>query len=379
MENKENKVEKAVEKNKLAKYGVTKKSLYSLLSIVFCLALIVVLSFTGAKYNPELLKDPIYWIGVAINSGLCIYGMITGQQMGDDMARNNPNGQFRMSLYNYKTAFKNVDESKASSCFSEWLDDYREKKIKRKIRRHLKDNGIHQMEVLDLSQTELSNLLTPWKKDWTDTAHFGKYYNESSKESVTYFLAYNEEQIEVIKECLTGKIKVSPLPESFFMNAFNQTEIDTWESAGNSSKKKNLFLGVSYAYRLGGLFLFSAIFQGLGRDPSQIFDWGQMFIDLISRIFIVLTAVVWGIYIGMEMVKIDIMYIDFKSDVLNLCYKEIKSGEYKPESIEEKAKKQYEIYEKEKPKTEIVMDINGLGETMLLGNNTSIEEETKHE
>jgi hypothetical protein len=378
MENKENKIEKAVEKNnKLAKYGVTKKSLYSLLSILFCLALIVTLSFTGAKYKPELLKDPIYWVGVAINSGLCIYGMITGQQMGDDMSRNNPSGQFRLSLSNYRVAFKNVDTSKASSYFSEWLEHYREKKIKMKIRRYLKDNGVHQMEVLDLSQSELSSLLTPWKKDWKDTSCEEKYYNEKTGESITYFLAYNEEQIKVIKECLTGKIKVSQLPESFFLNAFNQNEIDTWESAGNSSKKKNAFLGVSFAYRLGGLFLFSAIFQGLARDPDQIFNWSQVWIDLISRIFVVLTAVVWGIYIGMEMVKIDIMYIDFKSDVLNKCYREIRDGEFAPESIEEKARKQYEKYEKEKPKTEIVM--GDLGNTILLVNNTNVEEEKKNE
>lgn len=368
MENKENKVEKAVERNRLAKYGVTKKSLYSILSVIFCLLLIVTISITGAQYKPELLRDPVYWVGVAINSGLCIYGMITGQQMGDDMARNNPSGQFRLSLSNYRVAFKNVDESKASSYFSEWLEDYREKKIRMKIRRYLKDNGIHQMEVLDLSQSELGNLLTPWKKDWTDTAWEEKYYKEKTGESVTYFLAYNEEQIEVIRECLTGKVKVSPLPESFFLNAFNQTEIDTWESAGNSSKKKNMFLGVSYAYRLGGLFLFSAILQGLWRDPNQVYNWSQIFIDLTARTFVVLTAVVWGIYIGMEMVKIDIMYIDFKSDVLNKCHREIRDGEYVPESIEEKAKKQYEKYEKEKPKTEIVMDINGLGQTMLLSN-----------
>ena len=378
MENKENKIEKAVEKNKLAKYGVTKKSLYSILSVIFCLLLIVTISVTGAQYKPELLRDPVYWVGVAINSGLCIYGMITGQQMGDDMARNNPNGQFRLSLSNYKVAFKNVDESKASSYFSEWLENYREKKIKMKIRRHLKDNGIHQMEVLDLSQDELENLLTPWKKDWKNTPWEEKYYKESTNESITYFLAYNEEQIQIIRECLVGKIKVSQLPESFFMNAFNQTEVDTWESAGNSSKKKNMFLGVSYAYRLGGLFLFSAILQGLWRDPNQVYNWSQIFIDLTARVFVVLTAVVWGIYVGMEMVKIDIMYIDFKSDVLNKCYREIRDGEYKPESIEEKAKKQYEKYEKEKPKTEIVMD-SELGTTMLLVNNTNIEEVKEHE
>lgn len=365
----ENKVEQAVEKNsKLAKYGVTKKSIYSLLSVLLCLILIIVLSFTGAKFDLKALKEPTYWISVAINSGLCIYGMITGQQIGDDLSRNNPKGQFRMSLTRYSAAFKKVDEGEASSHFEEWLEHYRERKLKRKIRRYLKDNGIHQMEILDLSFSELHNLENPWKKDWYETEYYQKYFNEKSKESVTYFRAYTPFQIEIVKECLNGDVKVSQLPESFFMNAFNQKELDTWESASNSSKKKNWYVGWSYTYKLLGLFLLTAVFSGLGRDPYETVNLSNTLIQLVSRVFTVFTALVWGIYVGMELVKIDIVYIDFKSDILNLCAKEFENKEFVPESIEEKAKKEYEKYEKEKPKTEIVMDINGLGQTMLLSN-----------
>ena len=366
----ENKVEQAVEKNnRLAKYGVTKKSIYSLLSVIFCLVLIIVLSFTGAKFDLKALEDPTYWIGVAINSGLCIYGMITGQQIGDDLSRNNPKGQFRMSLTRYSTAFKNVDEGEASSHFEEWLENYRERKLKRKIRRYLKDNGIHQLEVLDLSYHELNELSNPWKKDWTETEHRDKYLNEKTNESVTYFRAYTPYQISIIEQCLRGEIKVSQLPESFFMNAFNQNEKDTWESASNSSKKKNWYVGWSYVYKLLGLFILTTIFSGLGRDPYETVNLSNTLIQLASRVFTVFTAVVWGIYVGMELVKIDIVYIDFKSDILNLCAKEFKNGEYKPESIEEKAKKEYEKYEKEKPKTEIIMDDTPLTGTIYLTNN----------
>lgn len=376
----ENKVEQAVEKNsKLAKYGVTKKSIYSLLSVIFCLVLIITLSFTGAKFDLKALEDPTYWVGVAINSGLCIYGMITGQQIGDDLSRNNPKGQFRLSLNRYSAAFKNVDEGEVSSHFEEWLESYRERKLKRKIRRYLKDNGIHQLEVLDLSYSELHELENPWKKDWAETEHRDKYFNEKTKESITYFRAYTPYQIGIIEQCLRGEIKVSQLPESFFMNAFNQNEKDTWESASNSSKKKNWYIGWSYVYKLAGLFVLTTIFSGLGRDPYETVNLSNTLIQLASRVFTVFTAVVWGIYIGMELVKIDIVYIDFKSDILNLCAKEFKNGEYKPESIEEKAKKEYEKYEKEKPKTEIVMDINGLGQTILLSNNTNVEGVKEHE
>lgn len=368
----ENKVEQSVEKNsKLAKYGVTKKSVYSLLSVFFCLLLIITLSFTGAKYDLNALKDPTYWVGVAINSALCIYGMITGQQIGDDIFRNNPKGQFRMSLNRYSEAFKKVDDSSASSYFEEWLENYRDRKLKRKIRRYLKDNGIHQMEVLDLSHNELHELSNPWKKDWSETEYKGKY-----KDNTTYFRAYTNEQIEIIRSCLSGKVKVSQLPESFFMNAFNQNEKDVWESASNSSKKKKWYLSWSYFYKLGGLFIITAIFAGLGRDPYDSINISNTLISLTSKIFTVFTAVVWGIYVGMELVKIDIVYIDFKSDILNQCAKEFERKEFVPETIEEKAKKEYEKYEKERTPVDIVMSENiPLTGTIYLTN----EEEKNHE
>lgn len=373
----ENKIEQAVDKNnKLAKYGITKKSVYSLLSVILCLILIIVLSFTGADFDLESFKDARYWINVAINSGLCIYGMITGQQIGDDLSKNNPKGQFRMSLNRYSAAFKKIDESDASSHFEEWLENYRERKLKRKIRRHLKDNGVHQMEVLDLSYNELNNLVNPWKKDWTETEYKDKYFNKETNESITYFRAYTPSQIEVIGECLKGEVKVSQLPESFFMNAFNQNEKDTWESAGNSSKKKSLFLGGSYVYRLLGLFIFTAIFTGLEKDPYESVNVASTLISLVSRIFTVFTAILWGLYVGMELVKIDIVYIDFKSDILNQCSKEIENKEFVPETLEEKAKKEYEKYEKEKPKVDIVMgDDLPLNGTIYLTN----KEESKNE
>ena len=144
MENKENKIEEKLDNKGLAKYKMSKKTLFSTLSLGVCILLIIVLSITSAAFDTKLLKDVVYWINVSLSCAICIFGMIAGQQMGDDMARNNPLGQFRKSLSNYAKTYKEVDTGKKSSYFEDWLDIYRQKKIFRKMRRLLKDNGIHQ-------------------------------------------------------------------------------------------------------------------------------------------------------------------------------------------------------------------------------------------
>lgn len=346
--NENNKVNKAINENKLNKYGVTKKTLYSVGGMLVCIFLIIVLSITQAKFDTESIKTVAFWIDFVILAGLCIYGMISGQQSGDDMARNNPKGSFRVALKNFKTIFEKIDSLMLFAYFDEWLDDYRERKLRKKIESVLKDNGIHQMEVLDLDWKEVDKLTAPFKKTWGN----GK--------KDTYFLTYTQEQIEVIKYCKAGKVKVSKLPRSFFVDAFYQSEKDMWESAAKASQKKSAYLSTSYIYRIVILLVVSILSAGLvpgmGNGVSQATVW----LSLAKRVFCVTTAFIWGIFIGFELVKIDISYIDFKVDVLNLYYQENELKIYVHKSIEEKAKR---IYEETQLLEEENMEVAEDGET----------------
>ena len=49
----EDKINEAVNKNKLEKYGITKKSIYSFVSVLACLVLIVAVSIAQVGFNKE--------------------------------------------------------------------------------------------------------------------------------------------------------------------------------------------------------------------------------------------------------------------------------------------------------------------------------------
>lgn len=342
-----NKVNEAMLKNKLEKYGVTKKSIYSIASVLAITILIVILSVFQAGFDSQFWKDVDYWINLAILIAISIFGMMTGQQIGDDTSRNNPEGRFRRSLMKYSTQFENVDGKKLFSYFEDWLELYREKRLYRKIRSTLKDNGIHQMEVLDLDLLDLNNLKKFWIKDWNGTMHYDKYYDEEKCQSITYFMSYTDEQIEVIKSCLRGEIKISKLSANFFTDALNAYEKDMWESAAHSSQKKNSYLTVNTTSRLITLIMFSFVISGIQPAIDGDLQISSILLNLGNRIFTMITSIVWGAYIGMELVKIDNAYLDFKTSILSLYEEEYDKGEFTPKTLEQVAKEKYEKEKKE--------------------------------
>ena len=227
---------------KLNNYGLTKKTLYSFVSIIVCVLLIIVLSIVQAEFDISKLNNINFWINFVVLCGISIYGMSAGLKIGDDVSRNNDNGMFRKSLKKYSLIFKTIDDKKYFAYFEDWLEILRMKKLRKKIEDILRDNGIYQLEVLDLDRTEITKLLQPYKKDWKGTLHEDKYEKE------TFFMSYTQQQIDIILAIMNGEVKMSKLPKSFFVSVFNQSDKDMWESASKSEKKKGYFLSLSYVH-----------------------------------------------------------------------------------------------------------------------------------
>lgn len=316
--------------------------MYSAVSVLACVALIIIISITQATFNPESFTQLSYWVSFSIQCAICIYGMIAGQQTGDDVSRNKPDGQFRMCLKRYSEIFSMIDADHYFTYIEDWLEQFRALKLKRKIHEVLLDNGIHQEEVLDLDLSELDSLRKPgFYKDWTFTDKRAKYFNDNTQRSETYFVSYSDEQIAIIRGCICGKVKVSKLPRSFFVNAFSESEKDMWESAARAENKKSLYLGSSYIYKIGALFATSVLTTGLETGISGGASQATVWLTMINRLFTLTMAIVWGTYIGMQIVKIDAEYLDFKISVLKEYYDDYKQGVYKPMTIEERAKEQF--------------------------------------
>lgn len=340
------KVEKAFVQGKMEKYGVTRKTVYSSMSLLACASLIIVLSITQAYFDPQKLKTIQYWVNLMIQIALCIFGMIAGKQAGDDIARNTPDGRYKTSLRNYLSVISLIKDMGLYSYISDWLETFRQRKLTRKTNEFLYDNGIKQLEVLDLDFHDLENLREPgFSKNWDNTPYRAKYWDEKRGESRTNFVSYTKEQIEVIRRVKMGYIKVSQLPSTFFVSAFSQSERDEWESAANAGRKKGLYLGINYGYRVVGMALFSVLMTGLevmstGAGTGE--EVARMWMTMISRIGTLLMSYIWGAFVGFNVVKIDNDYLDFKVTTMTNFTEEVKNGVFKIRTVKEQADAAYE-------------------------------------
>lgn len=361
-QSKEKRFSKLLEKAN--EYGVTKKTLYSVISIISLIALIIIVSIANAGFDITEIKKVAFWINFLLSCGICIYGMISGQHIGDDISRNGKKGAFRAALGRYALAYKDLEDKKYLPYIEDWLMFFKIRKIRRKMENFLNDYGIYQPEVLNLTKDEIKLLTKPYKKEWKGTPFEGLY-----KDDVTYFLSYTEEQIEAIMYCIDGNIKVPPLSKSFFVNPLSQSSKDMWESAARSEKKKGAFMGLNYVYKIIMLLVMSFILTGLSAGLKGDANAKTIFLDLISRITQMITSTVWGIFIGCEIVKIDVEYLNFKEDILKQCVEEIDNKVFIPKTLEEKAKEAYkqQIVEVKEDEQQETNGIDGAAETRVVG------------
>ena len=330
------KLEKEYESNRFLKYGITRKSIYSISSVAICIILVIVLSLVQAGFDVTKLATLAFWIEFVILAGFSIFGMIGGQRTSDDVQRNKPEGNFRKRLKIFDGLLNYLTGSVFFAYFPDWLFEYRIKKLKKKKEHFLMDLGIKQMEVLDLDLNDLENLKQPFKKDWKNTIYEGKY-----KDDTTYFLSCSDEQIEAIRYVLNGGIKVSNLSSDYFTTAITLNDTDMWESASRQDKKKGTYIAVNYSYRLVMLLAICMVTTAL---TSGIFEesTAETILTLVKRVFCIMTAYFWGIFIGAQIVKIDTAYLDFKITILTLYQTECNNGIYVHKSVEDMAREEYD-------------------------------------
>lgn len=340
---------KALLDGKMDDYGVTKKTIYSVFGLLGCLFLVIVLSITGANFDPNVFLTWNYWVMLIIDYAIAIFSMITGRQMGDDMNRNSPEKQYRRELKNYSIQYKRLEDGKMEAHFPAWLDVYKDKKLVNKIHEILKDWHIFQFEVLDLDLSELKNLKNPYKKEWEGTLYYEKYLHEEldpkthqkTKVSCTYFKSMSNDQVEIIRAILEGEVTVSEVSSSYFLNALKGMSTDEWERASKAEKKKGWFVSSGYIYRLVCLLALSIVLNGIVPSPYGS-SAATIWLNIARRVFVMVTSTTWGIYLGMKVVDMDCVFLCYKTLIITEYANDVDSGDFKFKTEEEIGKEQYE-------------------------------------
>jgi len=302
-----------------------KKSVYSSVSIILVVFVIVSSTLFQASVDPNYWKTNAFISSVLINIALIMVGVVSGVGEADNYYHNLLNGLYQTTYNKYRKMRDSID--RFVDKFTFWNTDYFEREKKDKYIKYLDKYGIKQgAKLLELDRVDIAKLDKPQQINGT------------------YFKSLTQEQIEAIYRVLNGKIKSKPLHEDYFLNAFiSDQNVSMYERAGNQEKNKNKKFIKLITYRILMTLTVALIFAGLQIDTNNDVTMQQIWVNMITRLWALGNAVAYGFFTSYEMTKDECIFIDYKTTVLNKFYLEVVENKtFNSKTAEDLARDEYE-------------------------------------
>lgn len=338
-----------MKEKKYSQYLKDKKTIFTIICLTFVFVLTILMSF-GVSLFFRSIKSEEFWSDLAISFVLCVYCLYAGVPEATNFYKKKTGGRYQNTLNDF-LAIRDKN-GKRDNEFNQWLDGYYKESKKDYFKSILTLHGNINPFVLDLDYYELDNLKKPFKKNWDDTEFKGR--------KDTYFRSMSDEQIEIVKEIFEGKINVSQIPSDYFKTYDGHIINSEYVYQSKVKKKNTMAFMLLVFYRILFVFAFAFVFAIIG---FKIADYGgnvgaevfKRVITAISRVRTMLTSFVYGFSLGKLMVEKDCDILVFKTKVNKLFDND---KDFKPLNEDELAKAEYEEYEKNKIKCDIINNDN---------------------
>lgn len=311
---------------------LNKKIVLGIFSILMCLALIVVCSFTNFIIDPkqwqtkEFLTDELIIVAIVIMSMISV--MFIGQ------AGNAQNADSKLAKARVEF-FKSVAEviAKGVSAFRQWIKKVLQPDDVKSVKeRRLRQLGIDDVLILELDDTQLRSLLQNAGRFPVERAD-----NEADRKG-RYFKKITEEQLKGIEKIRQTEFKMRFVEPEYYLSVKNLTDTRTVsERALNEDKKKRFYLSSSVISKLAVTIVSAMIFASLVKDLTDI-DTATALAKFFSRLWAMISSSFMGYIVGVQMNDIDAEYINMRVQVHT---RYLQDTNFKPLSQQEEARQEF--------------------------------------
>lgn len=322
-------------------------------AIVWMLVFIIVMTITnvGIDKNFDLIK----WLGNAmILFGIAVFGLFMGESIGVDFSKERVNydkdgkiigGLYQKNLSEYNIFRQSIDAIIIYfALFYDWF-----------VPQRLESKQINFLIMNDVRPVKAKNIVK-----YCDSDDLWKLKKETVKKVVNgeeiYIKKLAEHEVEPVEEVLLGRVKLELSGSSYYLQAFatsNQRDIIEQGEGYKKARKSNKT--TSRAVRLIGGAIFSLAIGVLTVNDFMRGDDAQAWMNLVTRIANLFTALFSGWLSGAADVKLEADSIENKTDVLKLFKSAYEKQLFEAYDENEDAKRSYEKQEKEKE--EAIKDI----------------------
>ncbi len=302
-------------------------------AILWMIVLIVVMTITNVGIDKHF--DWIKWLGSAmILFGIAVFGLFIGESMGSDMQKDRTTGLYQKNLTEYTKFRELVDDIIIYfPVFYDWF-----------VPQRLESKQVNYLIMNDINPLKAKNIVK-----YCSDADLWNLKNGAIKKNDIYIDKLSEHEIEPVEDVLKGRIKLELSGCSYYLQAFAESNQKDVIEQGEAYKKARKYVRTSNrAIRLISGAVVSLALGILTVNEFMKGNDGQAWMNLVTRISNLFTALLSGWLSGATDVKLEANSIANKTDVLKLFKSAYEKNLFEKYNEDEKAKKHYEEQEKRK-------------------------------
>lgn len=317
------------------------------LSVFFLVLCITVASVMQLALKPENISWTD-WIGnTGVMVAITIVGIFLGESWGTDHQKNLRDGKYQLSLHNFRGKVGEISTRSLRSPFQKWYIDFMHRRQREHRISYLQQFGVIDAEIVVDEIDRFRDF------DFVEKVRRRPVQTEGGK----YVATKNEEQLRAIQDILDGEVSIKAPSSAYYMSELPWgSTLDILDVPAMLQKKRRQAELVGRGVRIFVSVLLSAFWAMI--TVQEFMDAGntQAWMNLVTRITLVVTAIFNGYLNGVVYVSLDTAAFENKVAVLDEFVGDVNAGRFAIIDQQEEAKKEFEKWETEHPvqKVEVV-------------------------
>lgn len=313
---------------------LNKKIVLGGLSIIMCLALIIVCSFSPFIIEPSRIATAEFLTDELIVIALVIMSMVSLIFMGQSSNAQDPRTRIAKARVEFFESVK-VVESRNVNSFRQWVKKKMQPEdiVTIKVRK-LRKLGINDVLYLELDEQQLKSLYE---------VGAGKFPVENAPDEADrkgrYFKKITKEQYLGIIKIKQKEFQIHFVEPEYYLSVKNFVDNRTIsERASNEGKKKGLFMFSNIIFRVIMTVASAMIFAALVRDMTADVDAATSWAKFFSRVWTMISSSFMGYVVGTQMNEIDAEYVEMRVQVHK---RYLQDTDFVPLTEQEEAKEEF--------------------------------------
>lgn len=305
-------------------------------SIVWMIVLIIVMTITNIGIDKHF--NWMTWVSNSmILFGVAVFGLLIGESSGVDFQKERENGLFQRTLRTYDDYRNSIDS--IIIYFPVFYDWYLPQRIIKKHIKFLRDGGMrHEKAEAIVKYCSM--------EDYADLRSHAIAKKVGDK--TIYIAKLLEKEAEPVRMVLNGDVVFKESGAAYYLQAFAESDqSDIMEVGEVIRKTRARNKRTNRAVRLISGAVVSLALGILTVNDFMKGNDSQAWLNLVARITNLFTALLSGYLSGVSDVTKQANAIENKTDVLKMFKLSYEKKLFTVYSEDEKAKKEYEEYQKE--------------------------------